>query len=83
MCDYIANHLILRWSNLSENYHNILYIAKLTCPFAEMSSIVTLRNRNVKRGCHYIKFWIKLTYERSILKNPAGLWAIDDRSEPV
>ena len=38
-----------------------------------MSSIATLRDCHVQS----IKFWIKLTYERSILINPVGLWKIE------
>ena len=65
--------LILEWSNLGVYQHKILGIAKLTCPIAEMSSIATLRDCHVQS----IKFWIKLTYERSILINPVGLWKIE------
>ena len=65
--------LILEWSNLGVYHHKILGIAKLTCPIAEMSSIATLRDCHVQS----IKFWIKLTYERSILINPVGLWKIE------
>ena len=66
--------LILEWPNLGVYHHKILGIAKLTCPIAEMSSIATLRDCHVQS----IKFWIKLTYERSILINPVGLWKIEN-----
>ena len=66
--------LILEWSKLSVYHHNLLGIAKLTCPIAEMSSIATLRDCHVQS----IKFWIKLTYKRSILINPVGLWKIEN-----